>query len=421
MKPLATSSGSGKRAGRDLRADFPIFREGGRPDGSDNGLVYLDNGASAQKPQAVIDAIRDFYATGYANIHRGVYRLSENATAAYENGRRTVARFLNAGHAEEIVFVRGTTEGMNLLAQTFGRRRLGAGDAVLVTNLEHHSNIVPWQLLCEQTGAELKVLPIDDQGALILDGLDDLLDAGVKLVSVAHVSNALGTILPVREIIAAARARGIPVILDGAQSAPHLAVDVQELDCDFYVFSGHKIYGPTGIGAVYGKRGLLEAMPPWHGGGDMIEQVSFAGTTYAPVPQRFEAGTPNIAGVVGLAAALDYVSAIGWDEIERHGAELVEYGQRVLGEIEGLTVVGPAGPKVPVFSFVIDGIHPHDAGTILSASNIAIRAGHHCAQPLMDRLGLPATTRASLGLYNTTADLDALVAAIANLKEFFGQ
>ncbi len=410
MKPVAVSSR--------MRGDFPIFRD---PEGRDNGLVYLDNGASAQKPQVVLDAVADFYATAYANIHRGVYRLSEEATRRYEGGRATVANFLNAGSAEQIVFTRGTTEAINLLAATFGQQRVGPGDEILITTLEHHSNIVPWQLLCERTGAQLKIVPIGDNGSLDLTAMGELLTERVKLLSVAHVSNALGTINPLREIIRLAHDCGVPVIVDGAQAIPHLAVDVQALDCDFYVFSGHKIYGPTGIGALYGKREHLEAMPPYQGGGDMIESVTFEKTTYAPVPTRFEAGTPNIAGVVGLAAALDYVSGIGFETIEQHGRELVEYGTRVLGEIPDLRIIGTAEPKVPVFSFVIDGIHPHDAGTILSESNVAIRAGHHCAQPLMDRLGLPATTRASLGLYNTTADLDALVEAVQNLRKFFGK
>ena len=413
---MSRETGSGTSTVRSLRADFPIFTT----DGADNGLVYLDSGASAQKPRAVLYAIEDFYASSYANIHRGVYRLSEEATRLYEGGRESVRGFLNARHAEEIVFVRGATEALNLLAQTFGRSRLGAGDEILISHLEHHSNIVPWQMLCEQTGAVLKVAPITDDGEIDLDAFAALLGERTKLVSVAHVSNALGTISPVREIIALAHDRGIPVILDGAQAVPHLRVDVQELDCDFYVFSGHKIYGPTGIGALYGKKEHLEAMPPWQGGGDMIEQVSFAGTTYAPVPTRFEAGTPNIAGVVGLAAALDYVAAIGYNEIEAHGRDLVEYGTRVLEGLPGLRLIGAAEPKVPVFSFVFDEIHPHDVGTFLAGSNIAVRAGHHCAQPLMERLGLPATTRASLGIYNTRADIDALADAILQLGKFFG-
>lgn len=399
-----------------LRDDFPIFRTGG----VDNGLVYLDSGASAQKPRVVIDAVSDFYATSYANIHRGVYRLSEQATALYEGARTKVQRFLNAARPQEIIFVRGATEGLNLLAGTIGRSRLGPGDEILITHLEHHSNIVPWQMLCQQTGAVLKVVPINDRGELEMDAFRALLGERTRLVSVAHVSNALGSVNPVKDIIALAHALGIPVIVDGAQAIAHLPVDVQDLDCDFYVFSGHKIYGPTGIGAVYGKAALLQEMPPWQGGGDMIESVTFARTIYAPVPARFEAGTPDIAGAVGLGAALDYVAGIGFPAITRHAADLLAYGTRALSEVAGLRLIGTAAEKVGVFSFVLDGIHPHDVGTFLAAENIAIRAGHHCAQPVMERFGVPATTRASLGLYNTRGDLDALVAALHKLREFFG-
>jgi cysteine desulfurase/selenocysteine lyase len=398
------------------RGDFPIFRT----DGADNGLVYLDSGASAQKPEAVIRAVDDFYRAGYANIHRGVYRLSEQATARYEAARRKVQAFVNAPRPEEIIFVRGTTEGMNLLAQTFGRQQVAAGDEILITHMEHHSNIVPWQMLCRQTGARLKVAPMNEQGELVLDALADLLTEKTRLLAVTHVSNALGTINPIKEIIALAHDRGIPVIVDGAQAIAHLPVDVQDLDCDFYVFSGHKIYGPTGIGAVYGKHALLDAMPPWQGGGDMIEQVTFAETTYAPLPARLEAGTPNIAGAIGLGAALDYVSGVGFEAIEHHAEDLLAHGNRLLGDIPGLRIIGTARAKAPIFSFVMDGIHPHDVGTFLAAENIAIRAGHHCAQPVMDFFQVPATTRASLGLYNTRDDLDTLAAALLKLQEFFG-
>jgi len=401
----------------DLRGDFPIFRG---PDGRGTGLVYLDSGASAQKPDEVIEAISALYGESYANIHRGVYQLSEEATRLFEGAREKVRHFLNAARREEIVFVRGTTEGMNLLANTLGRQRVGAGDEILLTHLEHHANIVPWQMLCQSTGATLKVAPINEAGEVDLDAFKSLFSERTKIVSVTHVSNALGTINPVREMIALARERGVPVIVDGAQAVPHFAVDVQELDCDFYVFSGHKMYGPTGIGAIYGRFELLDSLPPWQGGGDMIESVTFEKTTYAPLPMRMEAGTPDIAGAVGLGAAIDYLEGIGMAAIEEHGRHLLEYGNKVLGNVPGLRIFGTAAQKVPVFSFVLDGIHPHDVGTLLAADNIAVRTGHHCAQPVMDRFGVPATTRASLGLYNNTADLDALARGIGKLQRFFG-
>ncbi len=400
-----------------LRNDFPIFQTEGR----DNGLVYLDSGASAQKPQVVLDAVTDFYGSAYANIHRGVYFLSEEATRRYEGARKIIRKFLNAPSSKEIIFVRGTTEAINLLANTIGRQRLGQGDEILITHLEHHSNIVPWQLLCQSTGAVLKVVPINDDGEVEMDAFEELLNSRTKLVSVAHVSNALGTINPVKEMIALARARDIPTIVDGAQAVPHLAVDVQDLDCDFYVFSGHKIYGPTGIGVLYGKAELLEKMPPYEGGGDMIESVTFEKTTYAPLPARFEAGTPNIAGAIGLAAAIEYINGIGFETIETHAAELQKYGNDLLAGIPGLRQIGTAKNKATLFSFVLDGIHPHDVGTFLGAEKVAVRTGHHCAQPVMERFQLPATTRASLGIYNTTADLDALGAAIGKLRKFFGK
>ncbi len=400
-----------------LRADFPIFQTAG----NDNGLVYLDSGASAQKPQVVLDAVSDFYGSAYANIHRGVYHLSEEATRRYEGARETIRQFLNARHQKEIIFVRGTTEAINLVAATFGRQRLGAGDEVLITHLEHHSNIVPWQLLCQGTGAVLKIVPINDHGELDLEAFAELLTARTKLVSVAHVSNALGTINPVKSMVQMAHSRGVPVLLDGAQAVPHLPVDVQDLDCDFYAFSGHKLYGPTGIGVLYGKTELLEEMPPYEGGGDMIESVSFEKTTYAPLPARFEAGTPNIAGAVGLGAAIDYVQGIGFKNIEAHAKELQAYGEELLAGIPGLVQIGTARNKATLFSFVLDGIHPHDVGTFLAAEKVAVRTGHHCAQPVMERFQVPATTRASLGIYNTKADLDALGEAIGKLRGFFGK
>jgi len=398
------------------RSDFPVFRT----DGRDNGLIYLDSGASAQKPEQVIEAISELYRSGYANIHRGVYRLSESATAAYEEARRKVQRFLNAERPEEIVFVRGTTEGINLLAATLGRQRVHPGDEILVTGLEHHSNIVPWQMLCAETGAQLKVVPINDRGEIEMEHLAGLLSSRTRIVSVAHVSNALGTVNPVKEIVRLAHQRDIPVIVDGAQAVAHLPVDVQDLGCDFYVFSGHKIYGPTGIGAVYGKFELLDTLPPYQGGGDMIESVTFAGTTYAPLPARLEAGTPHIAGAVGLGAALDYVTGIGFPAIMEHGRELLALGTELLEQIEGLRIIGTAAEKTAVLSFVMQGIHPHDVGTFLAEENIAVRAGHHCAQPVMERFGVPATTRASLGIYNTRGDLEALAAALNRMREFFG-
>lgn len=401
----------------ELRNDFPIFQT----DGQDNGLIYLDSGASAQKPQVVLDAVSDFYGSAYANIHRGVYFLSEEATRRYEGSRTIVRNFLNARHKKEIIFVRGTTEAINLLANTIGRQRLGQGDEILITHLEHHSNIVPWQMLCQSTGSVLKVVPITDDGEVDMAAFAEMLNPRTKLVSVAHVSNALGTINPVKEMVAQAHALDIPVILDGAQAVPHLSVDVQDLDCDFYVFSGHKIYGPTGIGVLYGKAELLENMPPYEGGGDMIESVTFEKTTYAPLPARFEAGTPNIAGAIGLGAAIQYVEAIGFQAIETHAAELQSYGDNLLAGIPDLRQIGTAKNKATLFSFVLDGIHPHDVGTFLGAEKVAVRTGHHCAQPVMERFRVPATTRASLGIYNTTADLDALGAAIGKLRKFFGK
>jgi cysteine desulfurase / selenocysteine lyase len=397
-----------------IRADFPILRQRvhGKP------LVYLDNAATSQKPQVVLDAIQHFYTTDCSNINRGVHLLSERATAAHERAREKVKEFINAPEAREIIFVRGTTEAINLVAYAFGRQRLGSGDEVLITAMEHHSNIVPWQILCE-SGARLRVAPINDAGELVLDEFEKLLNSRVKLVGIAHVSNALGTVNPVREIIGMSHRRGIPVLVDGAQAIPHMRVDVQELDCDFYAFSGHKVFGPTGIGVLYGKAALLEAMPPFHGGGDMIRSVTFEKTEYNTIPHKFEGGTPNIAGAIGLGAAIDYVRQIGLNRITAHELDLLAYGTDVLSEIPGLKLIGTADHKAAVISFVLDGVHPHDVGTVLDQEGIAVRTGHHCAQPLMDRFGIPATTRASFSVYNTRQEIDALAAGIRKVKEMF--
>ncbi len=398
-----------------VRRDFPILsrRVHGEP------LVYLDNAATTQKPQAVIDAISHYYAFNNANIHRGVHLLSQTATDAYEAARETIQHFLNAESSSEIIFVRGATEGINLVAQTYGREHVGAGDEVVITAMEHHSNIVPWQMLCEEKGARLRIAPINDEGELLLNEFEALLNAKTKFIAIAHVSNALGTINPVARLVEMAHARKIPVLVDGAQAVPHTSVDVRALDCDFYVFSGHKIYGPTGVGVLYGKRALLEAMPPYQGGGDMIRSVTFEKTLYNQLPYKFEAGTPNMAGVIGLAAAIDYVHTIGMDAIAAHEHELLTYGTKTLSSIPGLKLIGTAKDKASVLSFVMEDIHPHDIGTILDRQGIAIRTGHHCAQPVMQRFGIPATARASLAMYNTTGELDALVAGIRKLKEVF--
>jgi len=398
-----------------IRRDFPILatRVYGKP------LVYLDNAASAQKPMAVIEAEQKVYESLYANIHRGVHYLSVHATDAYDAAREKARAFLNAESAHEIIFVRGTTEAVNLVAQTFGRQNVGAGDEVLITALEHHSNIVPWQLLCEEKGARLAVAPIDDSGALELGAFEKMLSPKTRIVSVAHLSNALGTILPVRRIVELAHARGIPVFVDGAQAAPRMPVDVRALDVDFYAFSSHKIYGPTGVGVLYGKTALLEAMPPYQGGGDMIRSVTFEKTTFNDLPYKFEAGTPNIAGGIAFGAALDYVNRLGLTAIEAHEHDLLAYATAALSEIAGLTIVGTAREKAGVLSFVLEGVHPHDIGTVLDREGIAIRTGHHCAQPVMDRFGLPATARASFGLYNTRGEVDALVAGIHKVIGMF--
>ena len=398
-----------------VRADFPILSRQvhGLP------LVYLDNAATTQKPQAVIDTLTKYYTEENANIHRGVHQLSQIATDAHDAARRMVQRFLNAADPAEIIFTRGATESINLVAQTYGRAHVGAGDEIVITAMEHHSNIVPWQILCEEKGARLRIAPINDAGELLLDEFDALLNAKTKLVGVAHISNALGTVNPIAQIVEMAHSKGIPVLVDGAQSVPHLPVDVQALGCDFYAFSGHKIYGPTGIGVLYGKRTLLEAMPPWQGGGDMIRSVTFEKTLYNQLPFKFEAGTPDIAGAIGLGAALDYLSGIGIENALAHEKALLDYGTKALEAIPGLRLIGTAKEKAGVLSFVMENIHPHDIGTILDQQGIAIRTGHHCAQPLMHRFGIPATARASLAVYNTTADLDALVGGIHKLKEVF--
>ncbi|MGE5109494.1 MAG: SufS family cysteine desulfurase [Acidobacteriaceae bacterium] len=398
-----------------IRKDFPILKQ----QVHGKALVYLDNAATTQKPQAVIDTLVHYYRSENSNIHRGVHALSERATEAYERARTTVASLLNARDASEIIFVRGTTEAINLVAQTYGRTNIGAGDEVIISAMEHHSNIVPWQILCQQQKAHLRVAPINDDGELVVEELERALSPKTKLIAIAHVSNALGTINPLDEVIALAHARNIPVLIDGAQACPHLAVDVRSLDCDFYAFSGHKIYGPTGVGVLYGKSELLNSMPPYQGGGDMIASVTFEKTVYNRVPHKFEAGTPNIAGVIGLGAAIEYVNSIGLENIAAHEHRLLTYAEAALSSVPGLRLIGTAKDKAAVLSFVLDGVHPHDIGTILDQSGVAIRTGHHCAQPVMERFGVPATARASLGVYNTTEEIDALIAGIHRVREVF--
>ena len=398
-----------------LRADFPILgqRINGKP------LAYLDNGASAQRPRAVIDAERRYAEEMHANVHRGVHTLSQRATDAYEAARERVRRFLNARSTREIVFTRGTTESINLVANAFLRPRVAPGDEILITWLEHHANIVPWQVVCAATGAVLRVAPIDRRGEVDMDAFRALLGDRTRLVATAHVSNALGTVLPVREIVALAHARGVPVLLDGAQAAPHFALDLPALDCDFYAFSGHKLYGPDGIGVLYGRESLLAAMPPWQGGGDMILAVSFAGTTYNQLPFKFEAGTPHISGAVGLAAAIDYVDAVGLGRIAAWEHELLEYATARLTAIDGVTLIGTARDKASLVSFVVAGVHPHDLGTILDQEGIAIRTGHHCAMPAIEFFGVPATARASFAFYNTRAEVDRLAETVAAARTMF--
>jgi cysteine desulfurase/selenocysteine lyase len=399
-----------------IRKDFPILHQEvhGRP------LVYLDNAATTQKPQVVLEALQGYYAMDNANVHRGVHRLSERATLAYEGARDQVQRFLNAAHRREIVFVRGATEGINLVAQSYGRRTVSRGDEVVITALEHHSNIVPWQMLCEEKGATLRVVPIDDAGEVDLSAYEGLLGERTRLVAVAHVSNALGTIVPVKAMIDAAHRRSIPVLVDGAQAAPHLPVDVRDLDCDFYTFSGHKTYGPTGIGALYGKAELLDRMPPFQGGGDMIKSVTFEKTIYNDLPYKFEAGTPHIAGAVGLGAALAYLGDLGLERIAAYEHGLLAHATERISSIPGVRLIGTAREKAGVLSFVVEGIHAHDVGTILDREGIAVRTGHHCAMPVMTRFGLAATARASLGLYNTREEIDALAEALGRVREIFG-
>ena len=398
-----------------VREDFPILKETiyGKP------LTFLDSAASAQKPQAVIDTVANFYSHSYANIHRGIYKLSQEATEAYEQVRNKVAKFINAASREECLFVRNATEGINLVAQSYGRTFLSEGDEIILTELEHHSNIVPWQLLREEKGIIIKVAPISDEGEVDLKAYRALLTEKTKLVALAHISNVLGTILPVKEMIALAHQAGAKVLVDGCQAAPHIPIDVQDLDADFYVFSGHKVYGPTGVGVLYGKKELLEAMPPWQGGGDMIELVTFEKTTFNVLPQKFEAGTPNIAGVIGLGAALDYLNQFNRQEIEDHEHGLLAYALGRLRGINQLKLIGTAKNKASIISFVLDDIHPHDAGTILDQEGIAVRTGHHCAQPLMERFGLNATIRASFGLYNTRGDVDRLAEGLKKTREIF--
>jgi len=398
-----------------IRRDFPILAR----DVRGKKLVYLDNAATSQKPRVVIDALSHYYEQENANIHRGVHFLSELATAEHERARQTVRSFINAPDAKEIVFVRGTTEAINLVAQTYGRVHVGPGDEVLITTMEHHSNIVPWQLLCEEKGAKLRVAPINDDGELLLEEFAKLLTPRTKIVAVAHVSNALGTVNPLRQIIQLAHQKNIPVLVDGAQAVPHMKVDMQVLDCDFYAFSSHKMFGPTGMGVLYGKASLLEAMPPYQGGGEMISSVTFEKTTYNKLPFKFEAGTPNIAGAIALGVAIEYLNQIGMNKITAYEHELLEYATRKVSAISGVRLIGTAKEKAGVLSFVIEGIHPHDVGTILDQEGIAIRTGHHCAQPIMDRFGIPATARASFAFYNTKEEVDALATGILKVQEVF--
>ena len=399
----------------DYRRDFPILEQTvrGKP------LVYLDNAATAQKPRRVIEALDEYYRDYNSNIHRGVHTLSEQATEAYEGARKKIQTFINAASHQEIIFVRGTTEGINLVAQSYGRSRLQPGDEIIISAMEHHSNIVPWQLVCEQTGAILKVIPINDAGELEMDEYQRLLSDKTRIVAVVHISNALGTINPIAEITAQAHAAGAVVVIDGAQAAPHTRLDVADLDCDFYTFSGHKLFGPTGIGVLYGKQALLDAMPPYHGGGDMIKMVTFEKTLYNDLPYKFEAGTPYIAGVIGLGAAVEYVNDVDLDRIQDYEHELLEYATRAAASVPGLRLIGTAAQKAGILSFVLDGIHPHDLGTILDHDGIAIRTGHHCAMPVMERYGIPATARASFAFYNTAEEVDTLITGIGKARNIF--
>ena len=415
MRPLAENAPAAAAFDVEaVRAEFPGLaqRVNGHP------LVYLDSAATAQKPRAVLAALERYYREDCANIHRSAHQLSERATAAYEGARRRVRDFIGAGSESEIVFTRGTTDSINLVAASYGQR-LRAGDEVLITGLEHHSNIVPWQLLCERSGARLVVAPIDDRGEVPLDEFERRLSPRTKIVAAAHISNALGTINPVAEFARRAHERGAVLVVDGAQSAPHLPIDVRELGCDFYAFSGHKLFGPTGIGVLYGRAELLDAMPPYQGGGDMIRSVTFEKTTYNDLPYKFEAGTPHVAGAIGLGAAVEYLTALDMAAVATYEHELTEYGLAVFRGLRGVRLIGPTRRRAGVFSFVVEGVHPHDAGTVLDAAGIAVRAGHHCAQPVMERFGVPATTRASLALYNTRAEIDALAAGIGRVQAMF--
>ena len=398
-----------------IREDFPILQRSvhGKP------LVYLDNAATTQKPRPVLETLERYYAHGNANIHRGVYLLSEEATAAYDAARKKVQAFINARSRREVVFTRNSTESINLVAQSYGRQNLGPGDEIVITHMEHHSNIVPWQLLCEQVHARLRVAPIDDRGELMMDELEKLIGPRTKLVAVVQLSNSLGTINPVEKIVQVAHERGVPVLVDGSQAAYHMPVDVQALDCDFYVMTGHKLYGPTGIGVLYGREALLESMPPYQGGGDMIRSVTFEKTTYADLPHKFEAGTPHIAGVIGLGAAVDYITGVGFAGITAHETDLLEYGTAALRDVPGLRMIGTAPHKASILAFVLKGAHPHDVGTIVDMEGVSIRTGHHCTQPVMERFGVPATARASVAMYNTRGEIDQLVTALHHVRETF--
>lgn len=414
--PAAQSVGDGARLdAAAVRKDFPILDQKvyGKP------LVYLDNAATSQKPTEVIEAINRYYSRDNSNVHRGVHALSIRATDAYEGVRVKARNFINAKSIEEIIFVRGTTEGMNLIAQSWGRANVGKGDEVMISEMEHHSNIVPWQMLCEEKGAKLRIIPMNDDGELRLHEYKKMLTARTRIVSLVHVSNSLGTINPVRDMVRLAHERGIPVAIDGAQAVPHMKVDVQELDCDFYAFSSHKMYGPMGAGIVYGKKALLQKMPPYQGGGDMIKSVTFTKTTYNALPFKFEAGTPSVADVVGLGAAIDYIRKLGYDSISTHENDLLMYATERLGTVGGIRIIGTAKEKTCVISFVLEGIHPHDVGTIVDREGIAIRTGHHCTQPVMRHFDVPATSRVSIGAYNTREEIDALVAALGKVKEVF--
>ncbi len=401
---------------QEFRADFPALQQ----EIHGNPLVYLDNAASAQQPQAVIDAVAEYHSRNHANVHRGVHTLSNRATEAYEGARDKVAGFINAASRNEIVWTSGTTESINLVAQSFLRPRIGAGDKILITHLEHHSNIVPWQMVCEQTGAQLAVAPVNDAGEVDFEALIALMTGDVRMLAISHVSNALGTVLPIKRIVDEAKQREIPVLVDGAQGVPHMKIDVQDLGCDFYAFSAHKIFGPTGIGVLYGRETLLDAMPPWKGGGEMILEVRFDGTTYNELPYKFEAGTPNIGGAVGIGAAVDYLQSIGMDRISAHESELHAYMVEQLSNVETMRLIGTAENRASVQSFLLGDVHPHDLGTILDHQGIAVRTGHHCAMPLMELYCIPGTARASLALYNNTDDVDRLVAGLAKAREIFG-